>query len=331
MEHTVGLFSAGIFASESGQRLLHILLCLGERGFRGLYDRGKNDVSGPYYQQGLKRVDQWSDGVIVEDIAFVRTSCPDIEETFRDCYARYVHDRFGETKVKHSQFLSFVRLFLEHLGRHEMLTSGEYFSGSPICKRIACMDAARQMMYELRTQETVQVHLASEINSVPPARRPPERTPPPVQPPESPRSPETPPPSPEMPPESPPAPTPESPPESPRLPTPPMSPPAPPPRRPPSLIRGFSTPPRRERSSLVDDVTPSDSVSQVGARDVSHRRIDRMERGVADDVRSVTSRHDFEIVEAPVVPPKRVVTRDVARSRTSTVSIGTSRSPPRRP
>ena len=86
--------AAGIFNSENGQRLLQILLQLGDRGFEGLYHKCKSNIHGDYYQLGLRRVHMWSDSVLNEDITFITTQCPDFEETFESCFVEYVTDRY---------------------------------------------------------------------------------------------------------------------------------------------------------------------------------------------------------------------------------------------
>ena len=167
------IFAAGIFAHEVGQRLLQILLKLGDRGFKGLYARCngiKNGVNGVYYQTGLKRVSSWSQDVINEDIAFVRESCPDMDETFVECFGKYVVDRFGQNKrVCHKcpPIDSFVRIFLESLGQHEALITGAFFdSRDQAIKRIACMDTCRQALYTLVSMDNVRVELESEVGSI---------------------------------------------------------------------------------------------------------------------------------------------------------------------
>lgn len=163
------VFAAGIFAHESGQRLLQILLKLGDRGFGGLYEKCTSNINGSYYQAGLKRVSAWSDSVLLEDIEYVKASCPDMEETCDACFVQYVLDRFRQKRSTHRcpPLIDFVRNFLESLGQHESLITGEYFSKrDPVVTRVACMDAARQAFYSLVTSENVRVELASEVGSV---------------------------------------------------------------------------------------------------------------------------------------------------------------------
>lgn len=176
------VLAAGIFAHESGQRLLHILLTLGERGFKGLYDKCHNNLTGDYYQTGLRRVHAWSDEVILDDLASVRRQCPDLEETYEACFVNYVSDRFrGRTRTttRPPLVLEFARRFLESLGHHEALATGDYFAQrDTMLKRVACMDAARQALYALVTTENVRVELASEVgSSVAPSRHLAEATP----------------------------------------------------------------------------------------------------------------------------------------------------------
>lgn len=163
------MLSAGIFSTESGQRLLHILLALGERGFRGLYDKCERNLAGDYYQLGLRRVHLWSAEVIREDVDHVKADCPDMEETWEACFVRYVEDRFrGKHRptVRCPPVVDFVRRFLESLGQHESLATGDYFARrDTMLKRVACMDAARQALYALVTAENVRVELASEAGT----------------------------------------------------------------------------------------------------------------------------------------------------------------------
>lgn len=172
---STAVFAAGIFATESGQRLLHILMSLGERGFRGLYDRCAKDLSSDYYQTGLRRVHAWSDDVLCEDIENVKQECPDMDETFEACFFQYVADRYRGRKrptVQCPETLDFVRRFLESFGQHETLATGDYFfKRDPVLKRLTCMDAARQALFALMTVEHVRVELASEAGSVRSASR----------------------------------------------------------------------------------------------------------------------------------------------------------------
>ena len=170
------VFAAGIFANENGQRFLTILIDLADRGFRGLYDKCRNDIGGHYYQTGLKRVTAWSNDVIQEDIDFVTSKNQDIHDTYRGCFADYVQDRFGTKKrasVRLPPTVEFVRRFFECVGQHEALATGEYFSKrDTVLQRIACMDAARQALYTLVATEGLRVELESRVSSVPPTPAP---------------------------------------------------------------------------------------------------------------------------------------------------------------
>jgi hypothetical protein len=163
---STAVLAAGIFASESGQRLLHILLALGERGFRGLYDKCATNLAGDYYQEGLRRVRAWSKEVLQEDIDFVRRQCPDLEETYEQCFVQHVADRYRgrhRPTTRAPPLLDFIRRFLESLGQHETLTTGDYFGRrDPMLKKMTCMDAARQALYASVTVESVRVELLSE-------------------------------------------------------------------------------------------------------------------------------------------------------------------------
>ena len=163
------VMTAGIFSTEAGQRLLHILLALAERGFRGLYEKCKHNLGGEYFRVGLQRVHRWSDGVIGEDIEFVQRSCPDINETYDACFTQYVDERYrgrARTTARAPALIVFVRSFLEFLGQHEALQQGDYFQRrDPMLKRLACMEAARQALYGLADGESVRVELASEAGA----------------------------------------------------------------------------------------------------------------------------------------------------------------------
>ena len=167
-----GIFAAGIFAHENGQRLLQILMSLADRGFRGLYDKCRQDVSGAYYQTGLKRVHAWSDDVIQDDIAFVRHTAPDMQDTYESCFAQYVNERFRGGRrpmVKPPSLVEFTRRFLECIGQQDGVVNGSYFSsGDTLTQRVVCMDAARQAFYTIVTTENVRVELASEVSAVAP-------------------------------------------------------------------------------------------------------------------------------------------------------------------
>ena len=163
-----GAFAAGIFASESGQRLLQIILQMADRGFQGLYDKCQ-PLLGQYYLQGLQRVHAWSDAVILEDVQYVRGTCPIWRIRWRPASTRYVQDRFrGRGAGRCPSIMAFTRSFLEHLGQHESIVSGEYFRrGDTMLKRVACMDAARQALYSLYTNVSARVETASEVGVSP--------------------------------------------------------------------------------------------------------------------------------------------------------------------
>ena len=61
----------------------------------------------------------WSDSVIIEDIDFVKSVFPDLEETFETCFFNYVEDRYrGRRKamINTPNIVTFVRLYLESIG-----------------------------------------------------------------------------------------------------------------------------------------------------------------------------------------------------------------------
>ena len=164
----VASLTAGIFAAENGQRFLQILLALGDRAFSGLYEKCKHDLAGAFYQNGLRRVHKWSDDVILEDIAYVTRNFPDIEATYDSCFVSYVSDRYrgqsGRPTARTPPLVTFTRGYMESLGEHESLGTGEFFARrDPVVRRIACMDAGRQALYGLLTAENVRVELLSEV------------------------------------------------------------------------------------------------------------------------------------------------------------------------
>lgn len=166
---SAALYASGIFAHENGQRLLHILLKLADRGFLALYEKCKNDVKCDYYQKGLKKVYNWPDSILQEDIEIVRIECPDVEETFEGCFASYVLDRYHQKRAFHRcpAFIQFVRHFMQSLGQHDTLIMGDYFARrDQMTMRIACMDAARQALYSLVSNESVRIELQSDVGSV---------------------------------------------------------------------------------------------------------------------------------------------------------------------
>ena len=156
---STGIFS-GIFTTEPGQRLLQILLKLAEQAFRALYDKCALNLSGQYYQTGLRRVRNWSDDVINEDIGFVKMECSDIDTTFHMCFKKYVEHWFQTNKVvllKRSFLFDFVCRFLEALGEHDALKTGDYFVSKEVMfSRVACMDACRTALSKMMTPENVQ-------------------------------------------------------------------------------------------------------------------------------------------------------------------------------
>lgn len=162
----------GIFTSERGQRFLQILAAFGERGFKGLYDKCKEDVDGDYYQQGLKRVKSWSDAVIREDVDFVCEFFPDSYDTYSICFTNYVYDLNPKRKADPivPSLTQFVRFFLGHLGCHESLETGDFFmKRDQSVKYMACADAARMSLYDLSKEEEERegppvVDLASEVS-----------------------------------------------------------------------------------------------------------------------------------------------------------------------
>lgn len=169
---------SGIFASEFGHRFLHILNLGADRAFRGLYDKCQGNV-GEYYQEGLRRVHKWSDEIIREDCDFVARDCPDVEDTYRLCFEQFVLDRYRPARrVRVCPSLThFHRVYLEMLGRHEMLTSGDFFLTSDrACARMACMDACRLAFEALVKHESTRVELVEEDEPAPPSV-PPERAP----------------------------------------------------------------------------------------------------------------------------------------------------------
>jgi hypothetical protein len=185
------MFAAGIFANESGQRLVIILLKLGDIGFRGLYEKCSNQLKGDYYQTGLKRVPMWSDSVLQDDINDVYRVCPDMQETYEVCFGQYIESRFRSSKSpSHTcpTMVSFVRHYMAALGQHESLITGEYFSSKdPVICRIACMESTRNALYEMVSSANIKVEPASEVASTTPSTKvivvdtsTPSTTPPPV-------------------------------------------------------------------------------------------------------------------------------------------------------
>ena len=169
------ILSAGIFATEPGQRLLTISDMLAHRAFEGLYAKCRDNVNGTYYQTGLKRVHVWSDDIVKEDIAFVCRTCPDMEETYERCFVNYVEERFcGSSRpvVQCPPVLRFVRRFLESVALHEYMQTAEYFTTRDIVqRRITCIDAARQAFYSIVNADSVRMEMesvASRATTAPP-------------------------------------------------------------------------------------------------------------------------------------------------------------------
>lgn len=164
------ILSSGIFGTEPGQRLLSICDLLTRRAFEGLYAKCKQDVSGNYYQTGLRRVHLWSDELVQQDILFVRNSCPDIDETYQGCFVHYVEERYRGNQrpvVQCPPLIQFVRRYLESVALHEMLILAEFFTTRDIVqKRITCMDACRQTFYSIVNTDSVRM----ETESVAPSR-----------------------------------------------------------------------------------------------------------------------------------------------------------------
>ena len=127
---SASLLAVGIFARESGQRLLTILDKLVDSAFRGLYDRARGDCASEYYQTGLRRVAMWTDETLSEDVARVRGACPDVEETVQQCFTLYVTERFdGKQRptIACPPLLEFVRKFLDAMGQQRVVMDGSYF------------------------------------------------------------------------------------------------------------------------------------------------------------------------------------------------------------
>ena len=166
--------NAGIFANENGQRFLHILIVIAERGFGELYQNSKGDVQGKYYQRGLLHVQNWNDDMMEEDARVMSKKFPDLVESFEGCFMDYIMSKYrGQrpTVTLPSIFL-FLRRFYEAVAEHDSLKTGDYFTKrDPIVQRITCMDACRQTFFALSTAETVRVELASEAGSTAPYRR----------------------------------------------------------------------------------------------------------------------------------------------------------------
>ena len=163
----------GVFATEVGQRMLSILELFSERGFRGLYEKCKSKPplsTHNYYQTGLRRVNTWSDSVLLEDVEFVRKTYPDLDETYEACFSEYVHDRYrGKSKASTipPSIQTFVRRYLESVAQQPTMLGGDFFEKNTdiVMKRMTCMDAARQALYASVTAESVKVELLSEVGT----------------------------------------------------------------------------------------------------------------------------------------------------------------------
>lgn len=157
---------SGIFASECGQRFLQILLEYGNRGFKALYDKCRHNLTGGYYQMGLSRVHAWPDETIDEDSRYILSRFPDADDTFRECFQRYLKDGFRECRDTSCPTLNaFARAYYVHLGEHQSLLSGDYFSARDVLtKRYTCMDACRHALFELTKNPVPNVVLASEAS-----------------------------------------------------------------------------------------------------------------------------------------------------------------------
>ena len=168
--NNTALLAAGIFAHESGQRLLSILLMLADRGFKGLYDKCAHNLSGHYYQEGLRRVHKWSDDVVREDIAYVREACPDLDETYAACFVQYVSDRWrgGRPTVRTPELPPCA-------ASRGPRPTGEPRDGRPArrsfaYRRVTCMDAARTRSTRSSGRER-RVELLSEVRAAVQAAR----------------------------------------------------------------------------------------------------------------------------------------------------------------
>lgn len=163
------VYAIGMFGSEDGQRFLQILVAFGCRGFGGLYEKCMRNIAGNYYQKGLRRVCEWPDDIIREDIDFVEGKFPSLARTIETCFCAYIHDRSHSSKaaVTCPPMVAIVRAFLERLGEHDTLVSGQFFERrDPLVQRFACMDAAREAFFGLsRAQVLPDVELASQVSA----------------------------------------------------------------------------------------------------------------------------------------------------------------------
>lgn len=165
----------GIFTTEPGQRLLTITELLTKRGFEGLYEKCATNLTGNYYQTGLRRVHMWSDNVIDEDIDYVRGRCPDLDETYEACFVNYIAERYTGNQrptINCPSIHTFVRRYLESVAQQDSITTGDFFATKdPLMRRITCMDATRSALYALVTAESLRIELASEVSARPTTTR----------------------------------------------------------------------------------------------------------------------------------------------------------------
>ena len=199
----------GVFARECGQRMLHILEILTDRAFRELYDNrcrcSKADADA-YYHDGLDAVYSWDDSVLDDDVREVARQCPDLHDTFQECVAQYVLDRYRNRRSEHRcpEFRHFLRAFLESIGKHDELVSVRWFTArDPVARRMACGDSARNALYSL-PMHVSDVELESDVGpddsiSQVASPDPPPEPAPPETPPSRPRSVPLPPPRPQLP------------------------------------------------------------------------------------------------------------------------------------
>lgn len=180
------LLTGGIFARENGQRLLQILVLIGDRALRGLYDKCTNNGDNPngvkseYYRTGLQRIRTWPERTFQEDIASVSEICPDFRDTFEAFFADFMHERYRGTK--HSvipETSTFVREFMIGLAMQPALTSGKFFEEDPLITRVACSEAARNVLYGFfsRGADDGGVELQSDVASTVSIRQPPQSSP----------------------------------------------------------------------------------------------------------------------------------------------------------
>ena len=139
------ILATGIFASEAGQRFLHILMKMADVAIRPLYTKSNGIADSQYYQQGLRRVHTWSDECVQEDIRRVQSECPDLEDTMETCFVCFVRDRFSGARrptTCNPSYVEFTRRYYESLSLHDHMVAGTFFTDS-LSKRITCMECAR--------------------------------------------------------------------------------------------------------------------------------------------------------------------------------------------